>query len=124
MQNYTMCEVGRDFKRSSGPTCCSRRLLQPAAQDCVWRASKNLQGWRLHNPSEQPAPVLHHPQSKKSVPFCSDGTVCYMPTCDPAAINYRGTHSKLLREMNALPRQQAHLHVQISASRVESESYK
>lgn len=47
-----------------------------------------------------------------------------MPMCDPAAIIYGGIHSKLLRETNALPRQQAHLHVQISASRVESESYK
>lgn len=47
-----------------------------------------------------------------------------MSMCDPVTINYSGTHSKLLRVMNALPRQQAHLHVQISASRVESENYK
>lgn len=39
-------------------------LLHPTAQDCV-TASKNLQGWRFYNPSEQPAPVLCHPQGKK-----------------------------------------------------------
>lgn len=61
-----MVEVGRDVCRSPGPTPLLKQgHLGPSDQDRVQTASKYLQGWRLHNLPGQPAPVLHHPHSKK-----------------------------------------------------------
>jgi len=42
--------------------------LEPVAQGCVQTAFEYLQGWRLHNLSGQPVPVLGHPDSKKVFP--------------------------------------------------------
>lgn len=64
MQNYAMREVGRTLRG---------HLVWPVAQGdsptSNWPglcdSFQNLQGWRFYNLSEQPAPVLHHPQGKK-----------------------------------------------------------
>jgi len=64
-QNHRMVEIGGDLWSSS----CLIPLLQEghlqlAAQDYV-------QGWRLHQFSEQHLPSLHHPQGKKVFPASS-----------------------------------------------------
>ena len=43
-------------------------LLQLVAQEHVQMAFEHLQGWRLHNLSGQPVPVLGHPHSEKVFP--------------------------------------------------------
>jgi len=42
--------------------------LDPVAQVCVQMAFEHLQGWRLHNLSGRPVPVLGHPHSEKVFP--------------------------------------------------------
>jgi len=60
-----MVWVGRDLWRSSSPTSLPKQVhLQQAAQDLVQAGFEYLQRRRLHNTSEQPVPVLHHPQCK------------------------------------------------------------
>ena len=64
-----MVEVGRDLWRSFGPTPLLKQgHVEGVAQDCVQMAFEYLQGWRLHNLSGQPVPVLSHPHSEKVFP--------------------------------------------------------
>ena len=64
-----MVEAGRDLWRSSGPTPLLKQgHLGQVASDHVQIAFEYLQGWRLHNLSGQPVPVLGHPHSKKVFP--------------------------------------------------------
>ena len=68
-QNHRMLEVVRDLWGSSSPTPLPKQgHLQQAAQDCVQAGLEYLQGRRLHRPSEQPVPWLHHPQSEEVLP--------------------------------------------------------
>ena len=61
-QKHRMVEVGRDLRRSSGPTTLLKQgHLDPVAQDHVQAASEYLQGWSLQNLSGQPVVVLSHP---------------------------------------------------------------
>jgi len=60
-----MVGVGRDLCGSSSPTPVPKRgHLEQAAQDLVQAGLEYLQTRRLHNLSEQPVPVLRHPQSE------------------------------------------------------------
>ena len=43
-------------------------LLEQVAQDCVQAGFQYLQRRRIHSPSGQPVPVLHHPQSEEILP--------------------------------------------------------
>lgn len=43
--------------RSSCPTPHSKQVVK----SCIHSSFNYLQGWRLHNPSGQPAPVFNHP---------------------------------------------------------------
>ena len=64
-----MAEVGRDLWRSSAPTTLLKQgHLQLVAQDHVQTAFEYLQGWRIHNLSGQPVPVLSHPHGAKVFP--------------------------------------------------------
>ena len=64
-----MGETGGDLWRSSGPTPVLKQgHLEQVAQDCIQMAFQYLQGWRLHNLSGQPVPVLGHSPSKKVFP--------------------------------------------------------
>ena len=67
-QNHTITEW-LDLWRS----CSPKPLLkqghpEPVAQDRVQTAFEYIQGWRLHNLSGQPVPVLCHPQSEAVFP--------------------------------------------------------
>ena len=64
-----MFGVGRDLCGSSSPTPLPKQdHLQQAAQDRVQAGLEYLQRRRLHNLSEQPIPVVHHPQSEEVLP--------------------------------------------------------
>jgi len=64
-----MVGVGRNLCGSSSPTPLPKQgHLQQAAQDLVQAGLEYLQRRRLHNPSGQPGPVLHHPQSEEILP--------------------------------------------------------
>jgi len=64
-----MVQVGRQLYRQSCPTPVLKQgHLEPVVQDSVQLAFKYLQGWRLHNPSGQPLPLLSHPHSEKVFP--------------------------------------------------------
>jgi len=64
-----MLGVGRDLWGSSSPTPLPKQgHLQQAAQDLIQTGFEYLQRRRFHNPSGQPVPVLHHPQSKEVLP--------------------------------------------------------
>ena len=61
-----MVEVGRELWRSSGPIPLLKQgHLQLVVQDHVQMDVEYLQGWRLHNLSEQSGAVLGHPHSEK-----------------------------------------------------------
>ena len=65
-QNHSTAELGRDLWRSSSATLPLKQgHLQPVVQDHVQRAFNYLQGWRLHNLSGHPVPVLGHLHSEK-----------------------------------------------------------
>uniref|UniRef100_A0A8B9Q4U4 Transmembrane protein 19 n=1 Tax=Apteryx owenii TaxID=8824 RepID=A0A8B9Q4U4_APTOW len=65
-QNHRTVEFGRDLWRSSSPTLLLKQgHLEHVAQDPVQVGFEYLQGWRLHNLSGQPVPVLCHPHSKE-----------------------------------------------------------
>ena len=67
--NHRMAGVGRDLGASSGPTPLLKQgHLQQAAQDLVQAGFEYLQRGRLHSPSGQPVPVLHHPQREEVLP--------------------------------------------------------
>lgn len=68
--SHRMAEVGRVLWRSSGPTPFSSR----AAQGHVQMAFQYLWGWRLHDSSGQPVPVLSHPHSEKAFPYAEKET--------------------------------------------------
>jgi len=58
-QNHTTFGVRRDLCGSSSPTPLPKQgHLQQAAQDLVQTGLEHLQRRRLHNPSQQPVPVL------------------------------------------------------------------
>jgi len=60
-----MVRVGRDLWGSSGPNALTKQgHLQQVAQDHAQAGFEYLQRRRIHNPSGQPVPVIHHPQSK------------------------------------------------------------
>jgi len=64
-----MVGIGRDLWGPPIPTPLPKQgHLQQAAQDCAQAGFEYLQRKRLHNPSGQPVPVLHHPQSKEVLP--------------------------------------------------------
>jgi len=66
---HRLIEVGRDIWGLSCPTSLLKKgHLKPVAQDHVQMAFEYLQGWRLHNISGQPVPVLGHPHSEKVFP--------------------------------------------------------
>ena len=66
LRNRRTTEVGRDLQRLCHPTLLLKQgHLKKAAQDHVQIAFEYLQGWRLHNLSGQPVPVLGHPHNKK-----------------------------------------------------------
>ena len=65
-QKHRMVGVGRDLCGSSGPTPLPKQHhLEQAAQGCIQTEFEYLQEMRLHNPSGQPLPLLHHPQSEE-----------------------------------------------------------
>ena len=65
-RHHRLVEVGRDLWRSLCPTPLLKQgHLDTVAQDHVQMGSEYLQGWRLHNISGQPIPVLCHLHSKK-----------------------------------------------------------
>jgi len=66
---YRIIGVGRDLWGSSTPTSLPKQgdLLQ-AAQELFQAGFEYLQRRRLHNPSGQPLPGLHHPQREKVLP--------------------------------------------------------
>ena len=58
--------IGRDLWRSPCPTPLPKQgHLEQAAQDLVQAEFEYLQRRRLHDPSGQPVPGLHHPQSEE-----------------------------------------------------------
>jgi len=60
-----MLGFGRDICGSSSPTLLPKQgHLHQIAQDLVQMGLQYLQRRKIHNPSGQPVPVLHHPQSK------------------------------------------------------------
>ena len=61
-----MVEAGRDCV--GGHVVHTPAQARPLAQDHVQMAFEYLQGRRLHNHPEQPAPVLRHPHTKKAFP--------------------------------------------------------
>jgi len=64
-----MVGVGRDLWGSSSPTPLPKQgHLEQAAQDLVQVGFEYLQRRRIHNPSEQPVPVLRHPQREEVLP--------------------------------------------------------
>ena len=69
--NYRITEsqhgrVGRDLWRSSSPTpLLEQDHPEQVAQDRIQAGFEYLQRRRLHNLSEQPVPVLGHPQSEE-----------------------------------------------------------
>ena len=68
-QNHRLAEVGRDVWRSSGLTPLLKQgHLEMVAQDHAQMAFEYLQGWRLHNLTGQPVPVLSHPHGEKVFP--------------------------------------------------------
>jgi len=69
-QNHRRVEVGRDLWRASGPTSLIKQghHLELVVQDPVQLAFDYLQGWRLHDFSGQPVPVLGHLHSEKVFP--------------------------------------------------------
>jgi len=73
-----MVDVGRDLRESSGPTPLPKQgHLQQAAQDLVQPGFEYPQRRRLHNPSGQPVPVLHHPQSEEVLPHVQMNLLCF-----------------------------------------------
>jgi len=64
-----MVGVGRDLCGSSSPSPLLKEgHLQQVAQDLVQAGLEYLQRRRIHNPSGQPFPVLHHPQREEVLP--------------------------------------------------------
>ncbi|KAK4826745.1 hypothetical protein QYF61_010998 [Mycteria americana] len=62
--NHRMTEVGRDLWKASDPTPLLKQgHLDLLAQDYVQPPFEYVQGWRLHNLSGQPVPVLSHPHN-------------------------------------------------------------
>jgi len=61
--------VGRYLWGSSSPTPLPKQgHLEQTAQDLVQAGFEYLQRRRIHNPSGQPVPVLHHPQREEVLP--------------------------------------------------------
>ena len=68
-QNHRTAQVGRGLLRSRGlPLQLKHGHLELVAQVCIQLGFAYLQGWRLHNLSGQPVPVLGHPHSKRVFP--------------------------------------------------------
>lgn len=68
-RNRGINEIGKDLKRSSGPTSLSKQgHLGPVAQDCVQATSEYPQRRRLYNLSGKPVQELRHPHSQKVLP--------------------------------------------------------
>ena len=68
-QNQRVVGVGRDLCGSSSPTLLPKQgHLQQAAQDRVQVGFEYLQRRRIHSPSGQPGPGLHHPQREEVLP--------------------------------------------------------
>jgi len=64
-----MVGVEGDLWRSSSLTLLPKQVhVQQAAQNYVQEGFEDLQRRTLHNPSGQPVPVLHHPQSEEVLP--------------------------------------------------------
>ena len=58
-----MVGIGRDLAESTSPAPLPKQgHPEQAAQDPVQAGLEYLQRRRLHSPSGQPVPVLHHPQ--------------------------------------------------------------
>ena len=67
-QNHKMV-FGRELWRSPGLNPLLKQgHLELVAQDHVQTVFEYLQGWRLHNLSGKPVPVLSHSQSEKVFP--------------------------------------------------------
>ena len=99
-----MAEDGRDLQRPSGPTPLLKQgHLQPVAQDRVWTAFENLQGWRLHKLPGQRVPVLSHPRSEKVFPDVQ--MECPVFQCAPISSGPAslGTPGKSLAPSSAFP---------------------
>ena len=71
-----MAWVGRDIKDHEAPTPPRHRqghqpshvMLGQAAQGPIQPGLEHLQGWGIHNLSEQPIPAPHHSHSKELPP--------------------------------------------------------
>jgi len=67
-QTLRTVEAGRELRRSSSPSPGSSSATYSQQPRAVSRASKPLQGRRLHHCPGLPVPGLRHPQSKEV--FC------------------------------------------------------
>ena len=69
-----MAWVGRDLKDHESLTPCKGQghqplhLLDQAAQGLIQPGLEHLQGWGIHNLSEQPVPAPHHSPGKELPP--------------------------------------------------------
>jgi len=66
LQNHRMVVAGRDLWGTSGIICLPKQgHLEQAAQDLTQAGLEYLRRRRLHSPSGQPVPGLHHPQREE-----------------------------------------------------------
>jgi len=97
--NHRMVGVGRDLCGSSSPTPLPKQgHLQQAAQELVQASLEYLQRRRLHNPSGQPVPVLHHPQSEPCclvLHMCLGGVTGVATFCCPLVRQWSQTPLQL-----------------------------
>jgi len=64
-----MVGVGRDLWRSPSPNPLLKQgHLEQAAQDLIQAGFEYLQRRRIHSPSGQRVPLLHHPQREEVLP--------------------------------------------------------